>query len=445
MKSKSEAKKIVERVKKNLFYSGNWYDSEISYLFRYIPIVCRPNEENVVAYTDGHCIFLSSIFFESDSESFQRAVLLHEMIHIMYQHPQRGKGKVVPVWQVAVDCVTNAIIDLYNNEAVRMGCKDNPFFNMHPKKICGENVYTINYKDFINQDALYKKPIHEWSCEEVYDYLIKNKTKIVNVGVMQDVDPASIPPLTPEELESIPADLRGEISDSEEQSLERWKDRVEKAKDQYGSNKGSVLQQIGEKPPVKKEDWRKRLQKFAKERLGRKTQLSYSKIGRSFSSLNRNRKVNKILVPGYVEEKAIKKICICLDTSGSVLYSKPLLEAFCTEIDYIQKQTKASLHIIFADCHIEGETELKYSTSNGFYNAVINRKVDLVGGGGTSFIPGVERMHSVKADVYFYLTDGYGDFPNPSEVSSSLKSKLLWVINTEVKPVDLGHLVNISL
>jgi len=54
-------------------------------------------------------------------------------------------------------------------------------------------------------------------------------------------------------------------------------------------------------------------------------------------------------------------------------------------------------------------------------------------------------MHDIKANVYFYLTDGYGSFPNPKEVSSSLKTKLLWVINTEVKPKDLGHLINISI
>jgi len=443
--SKQKARLIVDRVKKNFLFTGVWHDSEIASLLRYIPIICRVDDEKQYAYTDGHCIILGLKFLEADSESFQRAVLLHEMIHIMYQHPQRGKGKIIPVWQIAVDIITNAIVELYEKEAEKMGCSDTPFFNIYIDKVCGEKISAINYRDFIDQNDLYKKPIHRWNCEEVYDYLLKNKVKIVSVDSMSDCDLESISPLTNEEIESIPADLRGELSDSDEQTLEKWNDRLEKASKEYGSCKGSILGKVTEKAPPKKEDWKKRLRKFAKQKLGRKTELSYSKIGRSFSSLNRKRKHTKILVPGYVEEAAIKKICVCLDTSGSVMWDKPLLTAFCAEIDNIQKSTKADLHIIFADCEVEGEVVLKYSASNGFYDAVINRKVELAGGGGTSFIPGVKRMHDIKANVYFYLTDGYGSFPNPKEVSSSLKTKLLWVINTEVKPKDLGHLINISV
>lgn len=443
--SKKNAKKIVEKVKKNFLFAGSWHDSEIASLLRYVPIICRINDENQYAYTEGHCIFLGLKFLEADSESFQRAVILHELIHIMYQHPQRGKGKIIPIWQIAVDIITNAIIELYEAEAVGMGCNEKPFFNIYINKVNGEEIRAINYRDFIDCNTLYNKPIHKWTCEEVYEYLLDNNVKAVSPTGMVDCDLASISPLSEEEMESIPADLRGELLDSDEQTLERWNDRVEKASKDYGSSKGSVLGKLTEKAAPSKEDWKKRLRMFAKQRLGRKTDLSYSRIGRSYSSINRNRKNTKILVPGYVEEVSVKKICVCLDTSGSVIWDKPLLKTFCSEIDHIQKSTKANLHIIFADSDIEGEVELKYSASNGFYDAVINRNIELAGGGGTSFIPGVERMHDVKADVYFYLTDGYGSFPYPEQVSNSLKSKLLWVINTEVKPVNLGHLINISI
>jgi len=63
-----------------------------------------------VSFRDRRIVLTVSDLFYSLSPSEQVAVLMHEIEHIVRQHPQRGLGKVLKVWLIAIDLVVNQYI-----------------------------------------------------------------------------------------------------------------------------------------------------------------------------------------------------------------------------------------------------------------------------------------------------------------------------------------------
>jgi len=45
-------------------------------------------------------------------------ILMHEVLHVAFQHPLRGKGRVKPVYNLAGDCVINHVLRQFLSQEV---------------------------------------------------------------------------------------------------------------------------------------------------------------------------------------------------------------------------------------------------------------------------------------------------------------------------------------
>lgn len=115
------------------------------------------------------------------------------------------------------------------------------------------------------------------------------------------------------------------------------------------------------------------------------------------------------------------EVCVAIDTSGSI--SNPQLSAFLGELRGIlgsYPHLKAELY--YADAALYGPWSLERS----------DLPPPPVGGGGTSFVPVFEALHSASSEtVCVYLTDGFGTFPE--EVP---RQSVLWVVTPGGRRAD---------
>lgn len=437
---------MVQGIKKKLLCSP-WGNTELALILPWIPVIHRPQEKDTIAWTEGHCIFLGETFYNLDTDSMKRSVILHELQHILYQHVQRRGNRIPEVWGIAADLMVNFMIELYNEEAIKLKCREQPYFSLDLEKD-GESIKILNYRNFIKPQDLRSKPFAQWSCEEIYNYLLENNS--IDQNFVSDLVDAKAGSggkgLTKEELDSLPEDIKTEVKLSNEASREVWQKRIEDIKDRtQGDGKGNLLGSFNGEKVANPIDWVSLLRYFVTQRVSNNRVRDWSRPGRANQAINRTRKgQGSVITRGLVKEKKFKTICVALDTSGSVMWDEKLLAEFCLQIDSIQAKTKADLYLIFADCYIEGEKRVKFDKNSTFLNQVKNRQITMAGGGGTSFEPAVRRMHDIKADVYIYLTDGYGYFPEANTVESRVAYNLIWVMNTNETPT-VGKVVRIEV
>lgn len=112
------------------------------------------------------------------------------------------------------------------------------------------------------------------------------------------------------------------------------------------------------------------------------------------------------------------KIAFAVDTSGSM--SAADMNKAIAEIDAIRKQYKADLYLIEADAEIADAKWIKH------HEAIPGFK----GGGGTSFVPVIQHIAEDKVDVdlLIYFTDGYGEFGDKPDYP------VLWIMTSDIKP-----------
>jgi predicted metal-dependent peptidase len=75
-------------------------------------LVCAADEQISTCATDGARLIYNPAFVDCLSPSETRTVLLHEFIHVLGQHAQRGVGKDHELWNLAADAWTNAALTL---------------------------------------------------------------------------------------------------------------------------------------------------------------------------------------------------------------------------------------------------------------------------------------------------------------------------------------------
>ncbi|MBC7219390.1 MAG: hypothetical protein H5T49_04580 [Hadesarchaea archaeon] len=108
---------------------------------------------------------------------------------------------------------------------------------------------------------------------------------------------------------------------------------------------------------------------------------------------------------------------VAVDTSGSI--SEEELKEFLSEIRGILS-TFRSFRVRLLACDAEVHTDITATSLEDFDSFRVNIK----GGGGTSFIPVFEAIKNEKVQVLVYLTDGYGDYP-----SEAPGFDVVWVIS----------------
>lgn len=421
-----------------------------------------------VAYTDGDEMYFADKFFSMEIP-VQCAVILHEMFHIVFRHINRGKNRIPRLWNIACDAIINDSIGYKENASLN---SVQPVYLDKEHCVSLDSLYEeakVDYKD--------RKPVHAWTSEALYEFLIKNlkdklEEKVKNQQNQQGKgegegedsqqgqsqpgnSPGSVPggsssgdkqyPDTElgrleKEIDELYDKLakkhkmfsgddmkEGESKDkdpvNEQVNDAKWTQRYNRAKSQ-GMGSTSILGRVNPDVYQPQIPWYKELRKYLVTRCMPLTEQSWTRPARRMASL-RNRG-NKTYLPGIEKQKGLDKMMVIIDTSGSC-FNEEELTMFCSEIESVQNQTGVEIALIFADTEIKAEYIVK-ADGTGLLDKIRNGWINAQGGGGTDMVaPFVEGKKKYKPILTVIASDGYTGFPTPQQIRGTT---LLWIINT---------------
>ena len=342
----------------------------------------QESKEIETAATDGKKIIINKEFFLGLGSKEQNALLLHETLHLALLHVTRRGSRDGFAWNVAADIVVNELI--IRNTSFRLP-----------------------------QGAITDSSYADHSVEYIYEKIIKNKKKykIPIEDILTQFDTGNVG----NEIEKV----------NEIESY--WKDKFqilqasESRIDESGNLPLGLSKEIDTilDPEV---DWRHALWKFV------------AKTPVDFDDLDRRFVYRGLYLEGLLAESL--EVNVCIDTSGSISHS--LLRKFLAELKGIlvsYPHVKCDLY--WADTNLYGP----YSIDS------IDKIPKAEGFGGTSFVPFFKKIEKEKGflndnhKIAVYFTDGYGDFPKDTPVST------MWLVPTdclESSKFPFGEVIRIS-
>lgn len=367
-----------------------------------------------VAFTDGTSVYYGKGYF-MEAIRAQAAVNVHEVLHVGLQHCQRGMriykdtggregaGKEYDpyVWNLAVDAVVN------------LSTFSLPWVSAPS---CG----VVKFADLIDEETLKSWPPHTWSAESLYFRLMKTIKSQSKLGVslkemvdkikkaMDDIRNGNA------SADSFKGDVlagMGESDPDDHATTKNWNARITRSA--AGERAGGILRNALFDLPDTPTPWETHLRRMITSSVMPTTELTMCKPSRHMlAKFGYSKTVESPMKvpfePGSQPKKGIKKIVVCIDTSGSI--TDDLLKRFCAEIQQIRNKAGAGIVIIACDAAVSKIIDIpRFKT---LAQAMSEVNWELGGGGGTDFRPAIAEAEKVKgAACIVYLTDMMGPFP----------------------------------
>jgi len=342
------------------------------------------------AATDGRTIYINPKDFSSRPIQHRVFILAHEVLHCIYQHPQKtkhwmdigfgpdGKPYNTKKMNIAEDFIINSVL---LKSSIGKRPEDGCFNKRYNHTMTSEEVY-----------RLLEDP------EESDD---KNKNF---------------------DLHMAPGDAAKDVpSEAEIQRALVSAASAAKAQGKMPAGMDRLIKEILEP----KQDWKEVLRDFVVTSVG-KDEPSWRRINRRRLAME-----PVAAYPGLTGSR-IGNIGLIVDTSGSI--SAEELQAFLSEISGILEDTTPERAVIFwTDSAVAGIDEIDEDTT----------LTELVpkGGGGTDMpaaFPVIDKEFSEGVQCIVCLTDGYTGFdPEPGV-------PILWVITTNIE-APYGRTVRLEL
>ena len=421
------------------------------------------DEETATAATDGNRIFFNPVFLDIISDSELDYILMHEILHVALQHCSRSGDRDSEQFNIACDIVVNSNI----------------------LKSCGMDEKKISLKKYgvSMHNAPDGKEGHEYTAEQVYEMLSKNKPngKQLNMtgshsGVCKknnnsknnstkngtnakngDAGSANVRESKSKsnkcncssgtlkkgddkcggDSSSWDDHTRWESMQNDEFLQDVWQKRLEDACEAIQirdpSNGRGMIPEFAnrmlmdlKKPQT---DWRTILNSFVQEEIA-----DYS-----FMPPDRRMDDCDFFLPDFNEkEDIVSDILFMIDTSASM--SDDMVTAAYSEVKGAIDQFDGKLNgwLGFFDAAVV--------PPKPFYDESEFRIIKPVGGGGTDFeiIFRYVRKHmqdKLPASIII-LTDGYAPFPKESD---AMGIPVLWLLNNEKVNPTWGKIARISL
>ena len=339
------------------------------------PVYWLTADEVPTAATDGKNLFFNPDFFMGLDAEERVFLLLHEVMHNVYEHGIRLGFRDNSTWNEAGDYVIN-------DELIQRGFK-------MPK----DGLHDSNYRDM--------------SADEIYEDLIKKKDKGGSNAPTPWPDIQAPPDNqqgdgNPDKsgngqgssgqnqsqgLGGIPAPSAQEVADHNKDLLIQATQASQMSGDKAGTVPGS-LERILDKMLKPKLPWNKILAKFL---------FSLNKNDYSWRKPNRRFISQGIIMPSLHSE-GVGKIDFAVDTSGSV--SEADFNRFISEIGYVFKTfNPKEIGVMQFDSILQSND--KCCSVQDFL------KIKFSGGGGTRIEPVLEVFKDNDAKALVILTDGY--------------------------------------
>lgn len=382
------------------------------------------------AYTDGERIAFGPKFLDELSDSELDFVMMHEILHVVLQHCQRGDGLDHERYNIAADIVINSNIMLENG--------GNP------------STITLSKYGVSMHTAPDGKEGYLYTAEEVYEMLPKgrksNKPGKINSGDSDHdqkqgraeknaMDPRSETP------SSKIWDDHSHWGKFEEDGIMRdvWVKRFSEACEAISvrdpdNSRGTMpmfAQRLLEKLKEPQNDWRSILHEFIQEEIN---DYSFSPPDRRFDD-------SPFFLPDFNEKgesDEVEDILFMIDTSGSI--SDKMMTAAYSEVKGAIDQFNGRLRgwLGFFDAAIIKPRP--FSSLDEF------TAIRPAGGGGTDFQIIFEyvarHMQENPPASIIILTDGYAPFPKETLANGI---PVLWLLNNERVDPPWGKVARIKV
>ncbi len=348
-------------------------------------------------------VFYNEEFVNSLSDNELKTVLCHEILHLVFLHPNRCGTRNPLLYNIAADLKVN------NELAYVRGKNGELAFNL-PKGCLIPRGNNFSYQDVCIEN------ISEKTTEIIYAELLQQKFDTLNkqfdVLVIGDGNTNSAKGTTQ--------------SDSNINAAEKlWKERAYVAnatcKDR-GNIPNGVLREY-EMLDNAELDWKKVIRQRLKN--------IYKKV--SWSTVHKKYFPN-FYFPGTKKVPGLTCV-IGIDTSGS-MGKKELGKAMAEIWNLSRQYEKISFIIVTCDAEIEQIIPVTTANKSKIFN------IKLGGGGGTSFIPVfnlIKEKYNNKIDCLIYFTDLYGDFPEETTHFNTY-----WITPTQNIDVPFGRIIHIK-
>ena len=381
----------------------------------------KEDSQCLTAYTDGKMIGYSSKFFKTISEDERVFVLAHEILHILFRHVHRIKGRDAKAWNFATDAIINEIL-------IKAG--------LTPPK----GVVIMKGADRYNAEELYELIVSNSKklppeMRKRYDNLTKDEIKH-----MEETHKAWGKSKDEEKSDNESDNDKNKENKNNKSGSNKERDDTEK-KDNNGSGSDKESEGNGEDEYIdektffdENEEMRKQQRKIFNDKNCSRA-LSRMGVDRSVSSLNEptqlvnwktmlrnySKKRKKLPSGNYEIEDGIFKERmeririkdrpvseILLDTSGSI--DERLLRGFLEECKGILKDSKIKVGCF--DEYFYGFQEVNRREDL--------EKIKLIGGGGTD-LKLAAASFTEKAKNKIIFTDGEGTEPKVAD-------GVLWIV-----------------
>jgi len=342
------------------------------------------------AATDGRYIYYNPKFIDSLPSVEVLGLIVHEILHCMYNHFSRMGPRHPVLWNQAGDYVINILAT--------------------------DEGYVLP------DGALLDYKYRDMTTEQVYDLLEEDNPNPPDQPVDGDGLPEGPTPGAPTDWVFPNPNISPVETKMEEDSWEIAVLQAAESAKKAGQLPAGIenLIEAYKKPTI---NWRAALRRFFS--VYTKRDFSWGKVKKRLISQN-------IYLPSLHSED-LDNLVIGIDTSGSV--SDIELEAFSAELNQILVDFDANITIIYCDYEVQNPIET-------FHTEQLPRELsnNFPGGGGTRLQPILDYIeeHDLHPSCFVYLTDG-GIFDDPVQPSYPCL-----VITTDIE-IPIGDNVRLTL
>ena len=186
-----------------------------------------------------------------------------------------------------------------------------------------------------------------------------------------------------------------EHPEAEAEQSREWRERIVRA--HAGDGVHSMLRELLADLPKVRTPWELLLRTQLARGLSHQPDLSWSRPSRSYLA-NQGRVGGRRMPwePGFSTAKAVARLAVMVDVSGSI--EAPLLARFAGEIEAITRRLEAGTMVIIGDDQVTAVEQFEPGRSN-------LRDIQFNGGGGTDFTPLLREAERHAPDIGVFLTD----------------------------------------
>ncbi|MBO8161463.1 MAG: hypothetical protein H0Z24_07480 [Thermosipho sp. (in: Bacteria)] len=337
---------------------------------------------------NGDIVFLYNKKVNKKPIWFLKALILHELMHIINQHfrikPKNNREK--KIWDLAMDAAINQFIPELDARSIPLN-----LLIEEGHGVDNEIMFAGPPPFMINKTA-----------EEYFDWMMEEFEKNENF-----------------DIESLPEsfDDHSNMFDTDtpvEMIIELTQNKVGKAFNMFGKNlESGIKQMISLSLQRSSIDWQTLIRRFAGASIKGEKYLTPLKPNRRYDEQ-----------PGWKYEYR-SKLAVIMDTSASIIEEE--LNQFISEIEKISKYD-VDITLIQVDESVTMVTEYK----SGKW-----KDIEIYGGGETNLQPAVDLAQTqTRAEGIIIFTDGHVDVP-------AVKRRVLFVLSSKHNPEFIEDAVRI--